>query len=387
MSHNQITIEHLALVCTALAAACGGDLDAPPRTATSGPSITQVDSTVLDENDTAFVGRPAASFTVDSEGDYYIPDHYANRLLRYAPNGRLRLVYGRAGGGPGEFRSLTAGTLVLGSVVVQPTASRLKVFDRETGEYKFERWYARGVLTQAQLVRDTVFYSLFDFSGRRGILVVSREDLLRPDTSAIPVALESNRVPVPVEYSDFPGLMSFSSASFAAWDDSLLVGYAGVDYLLRYGRGSTIPDTFWVPARVRTGFVPESLAAFRSGSGASLDREARAISGLHGLWRLEDGSFLLWYQDNTAQPVGRGDWSLSGTAYLTLVSPDLQRACIDTEIDFPGTDWPRFGFSRDTLLGLDQVGLPTDSFALRTVIRKYTVSSIGCDWRTVRSAY
>ena len=49
----------------------------------SAPVLTLVDSVILAENDTLFLGSPAATFTLDVAGQYFIPDRGNNRCLLY----------------------------------------------------------------------------------------------------------------------------------------------------------------------------------------------------------------------------------------------------------------------------------------------------------------
>jgi hypothetical protein len=46
-------------------------------------------------------------FNTDDEGNFYVADYDNNRILKYDPEGKHLLTFGREGQGPGEFRALS----------------------------------------------------------------------------------------------------------------------------------------------------------------------------------------------------------------------------------------------------------------------------------------
>lgn len=46
-------------------------------------------------------------FNTDDEGNFYVADYNNNRILKYDPEGKYLLTFGREGQGPGEFRALS----------------------------------------------------------------------------------------------------------------------------------------------------------------------------------------------------------------------------------------------------------------------------------------
>jgi hypothetical protein len=218
----------------------------------------------------------------------------------------------------------------------------------------------------------------FDFTERHAMLRLPLADILTPDTASLPVFLAANLTPWPPEYSMYPDLIGFNRVTFEAWGDTLLVGFAGVDYLVLQTVQGVSLDTVRIPARLRTGIPPGAYERLDGGK-ASFDEQVRAISVLKKMWRLPDGRFSLWFQDSWAEPLG-DDVTIFGRAFITVLSADRQSACLDTEVPFPGTEWPRIEVHGDTLFALDQVSTLQDSAKVTSVIRRYLIDDAGCEW-------
>jgi hypothetical protein len=71
-------------------------------------------------------------------------------------------------------------------------------------------------------------------------------------------------------------------------------------------------------------------------------------------------------------------------AWVSLVSAGLDSACVDAELPFPGSHWPRVTVRGDTVFALDQVAPEADALTNRTVIRRYLVSDASCRWIPTR---
>lgn len=371
-----------ALLLVALCAGCRDRTPVEHLTGGPGPSLRLVDSVVLEETDSVYLGKPELGFAVDPAGSLYIADEFWNRVVQYAPDGRLERVFGRAGSGPGEFRSTTRATLVFDSLLIQPSATRIKVFDRRTGDYYFEHPFQRGYLTKAQFHQGIFYFASFDYGSERAIMAVPAPELLAPDPGNTPVVHKSELVAFPPEYKTYPGLLTFNSSSMVVWADTMLVGFSGVGYVVRYDLAGNPRDTFDIPVRIRHGVTAEGLAQFNPGNPPDLDKEMRAISDLKEIWRLPNGDFVFWYQDGRAETRGR-NVQVFGDAFISVVSKDLTRACVDTRVPFQGTEWPRFGILGDTLLALDQVTTGEDSLRATTIVRRFAIDTVGCLWRPV----
>ena len=116
---------------------CGSEPGESVTTETAGPTLIPVDSVLLPEADTLYIGNPYTLVVDPFDGSFHIPDIFSGRLLRFHRDGRLMLVYGRSGEGPGEFRGGPRVPMVIddSTVAAQTTRSRrVNVFDRNTGK-------------------------------------------------------------------------------------------------------------------------------------------------------------------------------------------------------------------------------------------------------------
>ena len=159
----------------------------------------------------------------------------------------------------------------------------------------------------------------------------------------------------------------------------MLVGFSGVPYLVRYTLAGAPVDTAWIPWVTRRGFPQGWLDVFAEGRKTTLQEMVGAFSFLSGIWRLPNGNFLLWHQENAIDESQRVP-KFSGTPHISVLSADLKRACVDAPIEFPGTELPRIAIRGDTLLTLDQVG-NRELTKVSSIVRRYLVSTKGCRWR------
>ncbi len=371
-------------LCVGIIVACspGSDAsDGSKETLTSGPgpSLTLLDSLVLQESDSLYIGKPEVGLTVDDSGMIYVADEFWNRLVRFRRNGTADRVFGRAGSGPGEFRSLTAATVVHDSLVIQPTSAKLKVFNRFTGEFLLERRVQQRVMDQALIDQGDLLIASFDFVSKRGLKVIPLKQFLNSDSSQVSTELASTLVEQPPEFIAYPGLLSTAGTTVAAWSDTLLVGYMGVGYVVRYSRSGQPLDTIVLPVRMRRGASAKGREVYARGVKYDFPAQVRSLSLLLRLWQLPNGSFLLWHEDNTAVMRG-GNFLLSGIAYISILARDGRTACVDARLPFPGSDWPRLTMHGDTLYALDQTAAGVDSTRAQTVVRRYLVSTDRCSW-------
>jgi hypothetical protein len=222
---------------------------------------------------------------------------------------------------------------------------------------------------------------MFDYTAGRGVLKVALAELLIPaDTSAPP--LHANLIEFPPEYREHRALWGFTPVSVAPVPGrNILVGFAAAPYLVRYRLDGTPLDTLTVPVTARRGHPPGWLERFSDGRALTLQEEVEAFSYLNAIWQRSDGSYLLWYQQNTINPEGPNP-PYFGKAFITVLSADLREACVDAEVAFPGTDWPNMGMHGDTLLALDLTADVGDS-TVQAVVRRYLVGTDDCDWLPV----
>lgn len=339
-------------------------------------ALVPLDTVVLEESDSLYLGKPDAGLYVDDRGSIYVADEFWRHLVRFTPDGRPDRVFGQNGSGPGEFRSTAPGTFVAGDLVFQPASRKLVAFDRETGEFRGER-AANGYLTAGYLHGTDLIMALFDYGSAHGVVVVPLSDF-ESTTNPERTLLTSSIAPRPKVYTDYPELIIFNRTALAVWQDSMLVGYGGAEDVVTYTLAGSPVDTTTMPFRLRTGSSKERMSVFLE-PGAPFNTLLSARSTLKALWRMPDGKFLLWHQDNWSEPFG-ADEQVFGRAFLSILSADRRRACVDAEVPFPGSSWPRITARVDTVYALDQVVPGGDSIQTYSVIRRYLLDTSGCEW-------
>lgn len=69
----------------------------------AGPALIPIDSILLLEPDTLYIGNPYTPVIDPLDGSFHIPDIFSGRVLRFGRDGRLMLAYGRPGEGDTLF--------------------------------------------------------------------------------------------------------------------------------------------------------------------------------------------------------------------------------------------------------------------------------------------
>lgn len=349
------------------------------------PRLVLLDTLILEEPDSLFLASPGATFQIAPDGLMYIPELTTNRLVIYGPGGALLGSLGRSGSGPGEFRSIDAFGHVGDSILLHADDGerRINVFNRLTGEWVAARPYS-GVLSWVSVHGGEY---LFGLTSRGAGLVVARAPI-EAITSDIPSRPDdlilASVIPIPEEYQRYPRLIAWDDTKVVASGDTMVVAFGGLPYLTRTLAGAAESDTVVIPACERRGSPPDVLEQWFTRTVRDR-REARlvnemtqsALSALLGLWRRSDGSYVVWYQDPSWESDGR---IMKGVAYLSVLSQDLSRVCVDARVEAPGNSRPRLAMHRDTLYALDQVILDRDPPESMTIIRRYLLDAADCTW-------
>ncbi len=354
--------------------------------ASSSPArLVLLDSLILEEPDSLFLASPGATFQIAPDGMIYIPEMASNRLVIYAPTGAVLGSIGRSGSGPGEFRSIDpfgyAGQSTL--LHADDGERRINVFERLTGQWLGALPYS-GVLSWISTNGDDY---LFGLTSRGAGLVVARASAEQIHHGVAGLAddlLLASMIPLPAEYQRYPRLIAWDDTKVVATGDTIVVAFGGLSYLTRTVAPAEAPDTLKIPACQRRGSPPAVLEQWFTRTVRDR-REARlvnqmtesALSALLGLWRRADGSYVVWYQDPSWESEGR---IMKGVAYLSVISPDLNRVCVDARVEAPGNARPRLAMHGDTLYSLDQVILERDPPESISVIRRYLIDTAECTW-------
>ncbi|MFN2316319.1 MAG: hypothetical protein ABR602_06510 [Gemmatimonadales bacterium] len=368
------------LVCAAaLLGACDDSGSSRELAASTGRlGATLVSEVVLEESDTAFIGSPGTDFVVAPDGMLYVPDRATDRVYGYQPDGTLVTVIGRRGNGPGELRGVGIALAANDSLLAVPGYQnfRVSLFDRFTGEYRGAARYAH-FLSSMKWDGPRLWFGTPERSTNRTVGWIDLASVLGADT--IPV-IEGAIVPLPVEYTRYPGLIVFDDVLVLPMGDSLLVGTGGMNYLVLMTAGGRELRRVDPPKRLRRGVRGEVLNQYFRTRTTPAAVTFAAISNLAGMWRLPDGSVVLYHRDlEEDNPASRNSQTV-GKAYLTVLAPTLDRACADAELPYREPIYPRVTIHADTVFQLDQVLAEKEPGRVRTVVRKYVLDSSGCGW-------
>lgn len=347
----------------------------------AGPALRLVDTVLLRETDSLHLGRPGLKFAVDDRGALYVPDELQDHIVRFGPTGAPEFIFGRRGQGPGELAAIGS-TFVIDTFVVQFHRTRsVAIYSRTTGTLLTSRML-RGYATSIAKSAEHVWIGTFDLESRRGLAVVQASRLFRQAEESDFEVLQATVAPFPSQYARFPGLDIFNWVSVMPMGRGALVGFAGGTnelYLADSAKGVT--DTVVIPFARRRGVSQDALPFFAPRSRAGFEEQLGSVSALQGLWPASRGRGLIWYQDNSARVTRKGHSDeFTGRAYLSILSADATTVCVDVEVPFPGSHWPRLAFSRDTLYALDQIVPDTGPPRVYSVVRRYVLDDNQCEW-------
>ena len=185
----------------------------------------------------------------------------------------------------------------------------------------------------------------------------------------------SHRLPLPGVY----GLRDWRShildrTVVVPTGDSLLVAFAVQETLLLTDAHGTLVDSLALPVIRRRG-VPDDVEERMQTSG-SAEGAWRIASLLHSAHRLSDGQIALVHAD---MEFTNGTFLMA--LFVSLLSRDLQRACIDERLPLTGESQPWLAFRGDTLFALEQVTEGSDR--VRTIVRRFTPAPERCTWQPV----
>lgn len=354
-----------------LLALCGACTAAPTDPA-AGALVRLTDSVVIEDRDTFPRSPFAAGSARTRDGHLFV--EVEDRVLHFDPQGRFVRAIGRPGDGPGELRRISGPQLLPGDsllAVVSAAGNRIVVFRVADGTAAAEipvadvlhagqHWVARG---------DTMLIpALFD---RRPYRRWVPGDSVRVWGRA-PRALDARLgmayqmgglVALAARSSGYLALSPADSAVVVLRDDGSVRGYVDV------------------PRRLRRALPADAEARYQTMLDESPPRLELLAPMTMGLHRRPGGGYIVVHFDGVAELLG----DLEGFAYhdtvywVTLLSEDLARACVDGRLPAAPEDLVRPLFVGDTIVlyvrGEDPSGQP------QGVLRRYLVSDDGCAWQ------
>lgn len=338
-----------------------------PYTAAGQPHLEVRDSIHLEQTVGALLGLPTA-VSPDGSG-YLVVDAQQPHVFRFDENGRFVQRYGREGEGPGEFKKAAA-AIPYGSdqiLVFSWSPPAAQAFHRNSAEF-IER-FDLSLPVENVLVRgDRVWISGPRYASRTGLRVLT----LGGDD-------EAHLAPLPDAFREAGPLGGiFPSVPFAVWGDTVMVGFEPSNSLLLLVDDGSVLDTIDVPIERRRG-VPDDatsrlLEAMRSGRYANV---FGVLSTLRAVHRNQDGSTTLVHYDH--RPEGP---PVTSEVYVSVLSPDRQRACVDARVPLGPDSSPAIGFRGDELLVLEQV---IEGLEAVPVLRSLRVDVSACSWISTNS--
>ncbi|HEX9727929.1 MAG TPA: hypothetical protein VGA37_05455 [Gemmatimonadales bacterium] len=357
-------------LCLCCLLGCSGDPEQGPSTGsagitTAGPAIVLIESVVLQESDTLYLGRPLSMAIDETDGSLYIGDTYGGRVIRYDRRGQPIGVYGAPGTGPGEIGQLGAVFLVPGAIgVVDTRTGSLKLFDREQGI----------------AIRSAPFFGIPNpviapASGRVwiGARIVSTNSSIvawDPKTDSL-----EHMGPMPVEFTTYPNLPRFNTIPVVPWADTLLVGWGPLNGLVLMTTRDQLLDTIIVPVVRRRG---ASTAAIQA-AGTDLAPLLNGVSLFIGMHRRPDGSVALVHFDNHVETerVPR----ITASVFVSVLSADRSRVCADGQVPVVSDAQPVVQLAGDTLFVLEQRVVDTTT---TSQVRMFRIDTAACDWVSIK---
>lgn len=368
---NPIAILPLVpIAALVLAAACGGRGAAANA---EGPSVRALSRVTLEESAEVFVARPGG-LAVDGRG-FFLTDYFQKWIVEFDRSGRFVARYGAPGRGPGEFNAIGETVLVTDSLVgaADYRIRSFHFFDRGSRRYVGSR-RVNGLATTGRMVNGTAWLTNVNTKTRLGMSVWPLSGERIDERSAALPPVEANLVPLPAEYMESEPLRGTYSLGFAApWADSALVGFAAGPHLVVVDGRGVVRDSVAIPVARRRG-IPAGIVQDLAGSRFDAAALFRRLSGLYGLSRTADGHFVAVHID----PELHGGNRITGRLFVSLLSPDRGRACVDREIPVSQVSQPLVALQGDSIFVVEQHVKGESNSA--TTVATYRVTPEGCDW-------
>lgn len=325
-----------------------------------------VDSVVLQEPDSAALGKFAYA-TRERNGTVLLSDAGQGRLLRYGHDGRLGAVIGRKGGAPGEFRvagiarSLANDSLL---AVVDPGRMYMSLLDARSGGFIRGQSVPFLDVGHAWTIRgDTVVFAL-----QPSASLLARWNWRTGDVEQL------GEVPPSVAGSG-AFYFQYGRVEVLPRGDGYLVQVPTVPGLQLLDRAGRPTGTVAVPAVRRLG-TPDDLLERHRQAPPIPTRFFGSVA--IALGHLPSGGVALVFADLDVireEPREYGNFRF----WLSVVSPDLGRACVDAAIPFQSDalhPWPSFAEGRLVVTTRRIAG----DEAVRTVVRTWEIHDDDCDW-------
>lgn len=380
------------LVASLVPAGCGSGGGGGGAEAPSGPTLVLVDSVRLARPDSVYIGKPAQPSVDPRDGSFYVPDIFSKTVYRFGRDGRLLSTYGQPGQGPGEFQWPGAVFSPDDSTVAVLATHhhRLSFFDRSTGDHRRD-WRLPGMPTMdVPLIRgDTVWMSMMRPGTPKGLVRFE---------GAGDTARWIGRLPSPLQASlreEGRYARIYSWAGYLAEHGGhILEGFKPLNWIYVRDRSGDILDSVYVPEARRRG-VPANLRRKVDGGEIGPLDAHEATSALFDLHALPDGRIAVEHQDWRLLDREVVPPPAAATVWVSLLSADLERACVDARLSDSDDAKPATTYRGDTIFQLERRIVPREADRadgdppvsggrMEAWLRIARIDPSGCDWVPAR---
>lgn len=322
---------------------------------------TLVDSVVLVEADSVFVGEPSG-FAMAGDGAFVVADRRNGTVHRFARDGRRLSAYGRRGPGPTEWQ--------MGPFLTFSDSGHLGVSDGPVVRIlKYPSGEVEGEFVRAQgaglvgLHSGTAYFRRIDPDRRTLFEAISDN---RDSSSAGRFTMQMGRSQIVDGYFSAVALTPISGGSVAYMvqnDDHIFV----TDNL------GAVRDSVSVPVVRRRGAVPELLSLIRDEDPRTAERASYQPTFPLVASTLSRGRVAFVGVDQKF--MGN---RMTGQLYLTVAAATSSQiaVCVDYALPGPTDPLPWAAFSGDTLFQLIQDVDSADR--PRTIVRHFIIDTSLC---------
>lgn len=342
------------------------------------PLLSLIDTVVLYPDSLLPVGMLGSYLAAAADGEVLVADRTHDVVIAFARGGRERRRFGRRGDGPGELNGVSTVLAADSLVLVEGYRSRrVTAFHRQSG---LPLGYVKygGDVERMLLIRDTVYLATRGTPDSTVLAALAVPSLSRSAVSAAsPIPLKR-----PTAYFTYPQLVLFEGAAMDQWRDTLAMAFGGLNLVRVTDRRTRASTDVEVPARLRAGSKPDSLARYFVDPASRLADQYRTVSDVRLLQRLSTGRVMLVHADLRLEDPGNGRSPSIETGYVSVIDLTSRQACVDARLDVPGSETVRVTAEGDTLLVVDQVvGGSAAQPEVVLVLRRYRVDDSQCGFR------
>lgn len=342
----------------------------------AGPAVSIADSLVLAQPDYLETFLPLRTQALTRQGHLFLETGTA--ILHFDPTGALLRVLGRPGRGPGEFQRISSLGLLPGDsllAAVDARRARIVVFGVDDGALRRE------------IVLQTPFYPDQQWVARGDTLILPGKLRRIPFTTWVTTtdSIAHWGTAPPIYVRSLNAYSQGGEPSLAPHDDGWVALFPADPALHLLDHAGETTQRIVLPVRRRLGVPPdvaEQVAAI-----AATDSFRFAASLVLAIRRLRNGQYLLMHLDADTEVIPSANDPSSGGVrisyhnirhWVSLVSPDLRRACVDglVPLDVDNILSP---FFRDDILHFVARRLD-DSGSLGSILYSFRVTDTDCDW-------